>query len=234
MPNWCLNKLVVGGKPATVKAISELIGLGSQGIMDFDRVIPMPPSLKITSGSSTSNGLEVLEGNWRRILGFPWFKDRMQEIYGREPESREELIQMLEMVEQQPASLGKAHPDLFHINLIEARIAQQNKIQYGYTDWYHWSIANWGTKWNAGDVTQGHIGECGFVIYFDTAWSPPVPVIEALITRFPDADIRLSYMEPGVGFAGEVTSTGDWDCPESELEDFYANAFGFWVENEED
>lgn len=233
MPNWCSNKLVVGGEPTIVKAISELIGLESEGIMDFDRVIPMPPSLKITSGSSTSNGLEVLEGDWRRLLTVGWFKDRLLEIYGREPESREDLIQMLETVEQQPASLGKSHQDLFHTNLIEARIAQQNKIQYGYTDWYHWSIANWGTKWNACDVTQDHIGERGFIIYFDTAWSPPVPVVEALIDRFPEADIRLSYMEPGVGFAGEVTSNGDWDCPEDELEEFYASAFGYWVENED-
>lgn len=232
MPNWCSNKLVVGGDPATVQAISELIGLESEGIMDFDRIIPMPPSLKITVGSATSNGLDILEGNWRKPLEIRWFKERLLEIYGREPESREDLIKMLETVERQPAANGKTHQEIFGTNLVEARIAQQNRIQYGYTDWYNWSIDQWGTKWNAGDVTQDHIGERGFIIYFDTAWSPPVPVVEALIARFPEADIRLSYMEPGVGFAGEVTSNGDWDCPESELEDFYASAFGYWVENE--
>ncbi len=234
MPNWCTNKLVVSGEPSTVKAISELIGLESERVMDFDRVIPMPPSLKITSGSSTYYGLEILEGDWRWLLTVGWFKDRLLEIYGREPESREDLIQMLETVDQQPAAQGKSHQVLFNTNLTEARIAQNNRIQYGHTDWYDWSIDNWGTKWNAGDVTQDHIGDRGFIIYFDTAWSPPVPVIEALIARFPEADIRLSYMEPGVGFAGEVNSNGDWECPESELEDFYASAFDYWVEIEED
>lgn len=233
MPNWCSNKLVVGGDPVTVKAISELIGLEIEGIMDFDRIIPMPASLKITSGSTTTNGLKVLEGDWKGLLGFPWFTDRLLSIYGREPETRDELIQMLETVGQQPAALGKTHQEIFNVDLVEARIAQKNRIQYGYADWYGWSIANWGTKWNAGDVVQDHIGERGFIIYFSTAWSPPIPVIEALIDRFPDADIRLSYMESGVGFAGEVTSTGDWDCPESELEEFYANAFGYWIENED-
>jgi len=123
------------------------------------------------------------------------------------------------------------HKDLFNTNLDEARIAQQNRITYGYTDWYDWAVSEWGTKWNAGDVTQGHVGANGFVIYFDTAWAPPVPVIEALIDRFPDAEIKLTYMEPGVGFAGELTREGDWCCPEDELEDFYDTAFGYYIED---
>jgi len=111
MPNWCSNKLTVGGDPSIVKAISELIGLENDGIMDFNRIIPMPPALQITKGSATSNGLDILEGDWRRVLSFPWFRDRLLEIYGREPESREDLIQMLDNVAQQAAALGKMHQD---------------------------------------------------------------------------------------------------------------------------
>ena len=37
---------------------------------------------------------------------------------------------------------------------------------------------------------------------FDTAWSPPVPVIEKLATMFPDHEFDLKYYECGIGFCG--------------------------------
>lgn len=44
-------------------------------------------------------------------------------------------------------------------------------------NWYAWSIKNWGTKWNA---SKGEVIEKEKVIVFNTAWTPPHPVIEAL------------------------------------------------------
>jgi len=41
-------------------------------------------------------------------------------------------------------------------------------------DWYQSNIDNWGTKWDAHDVTLEDSDEETFVqLTFDTAWSPP-------------------------------------------------------------
>jgi hypothetical protein len=39
---------------------------------------------------------------------------------------------------------------------------------------------------------------------FDTAWSPPIPVIEKLAELFPDHAFELQYFEGGMGFSGHA------------------------------
>lgn len=39
---------------------------------------------------------------------------------------------------------------------------------------------------------------------FDTAWSPPLPVIEKLAALFPDHAFDLKYFEGGIGFCGHA------------------------------
>jgi hypothetical protein len=56
------------------------------------------------------------------------------------------------------------------------------------------------------------------VLYFDTAWSPPVPVLEALAKRFPEHEIIVNSVECMNGWHatftlknGEVMGTTE-DC----------------------
>ncbi|HAX71754.1 MAG TPA: hypothetical protein PK152_02785 [Anaerolineales bacterium] len=45
---------------------------------------------------------------------------------------------------------------------------------------------------------------------FDTAWSPPIPVIAKLASMFPDHTFELKYFEGGMGFSGHARwSEGD-------------------------
>ena len=67
--------------------------------------------------------------------------------------------------------------------------------------WYHWHIDNWGTKWNSSEVTVEHEGDV-LNYYFDTAWSPPEPVIQKLRELYPDVSISAFYDEPGMQIAG--------------------------------
>lgn len=62
---------------------------------------------------------------------------------------------------------------------------------------YEWCLANWGTKWNACEA----ISDLG-VASFDTAWSPPEPVICALSKMFPELTFTLRYEEGGMDFSG--------------------------------
>ena len=68
--------------------------------------------------------------------------------------------------------------------------------------WYHWNIQNWGTKWDACNVSIEYQDESQIEIEFDTAWSPPEPICERLREMFEDIHISWFYDEPGMEFAG--------------------------------
>lgn len=73
--------------------------------------------------------------------------------------------------------------------------------RYGATNWYDWSIKNWGTKWDAG---QAHFDATpGRRIYeFSTAWGPPAEWARAASEQFPALEFSIEYEEPGMCFAG--------------------------------
>ena len=80
---------------------------------------------------------------------------------------------------------------------------------YGSADWYHWSIDNWGTKWDTGEcrvISNFNDpmlpGYTTVKIEFNTAWAPPLPVYKELSKKFPNTNIYACYDEPGVDFAG--------------------------------
>jgi hypothetical protein len=60
--------------------------------------------------------------------------------------------------------------------------------QYGATNWYDWSVAHWGTKWDAYDteVVDLVADETGarLNLQFDTAWSMPRPVFTKLVDDY--------------------------------------------------
>jgi CRISPR/Cas system-associated endonuclease/helicase Cas3 len=75
---------------------------------------------------------------------------------------------------------------------------------------YEWCVANWGTKWelvgvNASDVNVTPIDPTKATVSydFDTAWSPPLPVIEKAGELFPTLRFSLEYEEPGMAFQGQ-------------------------------
>lgn len=87
-----------------------------------------------------------------------------------------------------------------------AAIAQRNQEQFGYTSWYDWSIANWGTKWDISEVDEDWMtkSEDGKTVSlsFDTAWAPPTEWYDNIDGFL----IEAYYYEPGVGFVGKWTS----------------------------
>lgn len=94
------------------------------------------------------------------------------------------------------------------------------KHDEGVVCWYEWNLANWGTKWNAGDAYGS-----GSVVCFDTAWSPPVEWFEQLVYLYPDTPLSLEWEEPGMGFAGTATNeNGQLVVSEYEmdLDDYFA------------
>ena len=70
-------------------------------------------------------------------------------------------------------------------------------------DWYLWRVNNWGTKWNSSCAEITYEDEETLEYQFDTAWSPPEPIILQLREKFGD-DIYISafYDEPSMECAG--------------------------------
>ena len=69
-------------------------------------------------------------------------------------------------------------------------------------DLHDWHIVNWGTKWGA-HYTQQPIDKGNKLVYtFDTAWSPPLPVVLKMSVMFPNLLFKIKYYEQGSGFKG--------------------------------
>ena len=74
----------------------------------------------------------------------------------------------------------------------------RNWGKYGYPTWYEWSIANWGTKWNA--FNQNF--EEPNVLWFDTAWEGVPLLIQTLSEIFPDVEFQYAYADEDLGSNG--------------------------------
>ena len=74
----------------------------------------------------------------------------------------------------------------------------------GITDqrWYDWRVENWDTKWDAYDVVVTDDDPDQLEVEFNTAWSPPEAICNALREQYPDVSISWFYDEPGCEIAG--------------------------------
>jgi hypothetical protein len=76
-----------------------------------------------------------------------------------------------------------------------------NKEKYGYDNWYDFCVGEWSTKWDIGD-DQGinSYTDNDLVLYFDSAWSPPIAAYGRLIDL--GFSVYATYYEPRSAFAG--------------------------------
>lgn len=95
--------------------------------------------------------------------------------------------------------------------------------------WYDWRLENWGTKWDVCDVqiTQSLLLDdepsddpwtmnASFSFNCWTAWSPPVPVWDALVGM--GISVDADYQDEGMMFEGQYLN-GEDKCWEPELID---------------
>lgn len=135
MPNHITNIVKYEGDADRIKEMLEQIKVDEFGIgtIDFNKLIPMPESLNIESGSRTDRGLKA----YKEFLEIYTFGRKVEDLdlLNIPAESEEKFLEIRKDVEQGDWELGKK--------------AFQNAYQYGYSTWYEWSINNWGTKWNS-------------------------------------------------------------------------------------
>lgn len=88
---------------------------------------------------------------------------------------------------------------------------QRNREKYGAGNWYDFCVNRWGTKWDVDCQGQVDLHPDGTVVEasFDSAWSPPTGVYEALVEQ--GYSVRAYYYESGMCFAG-IWDNGSDDC----------------------
>ena len=97
-----------------------------------------------------------------------------------------------------------------------------NREFFGYTDWYSFCVAEWGTKWDIGHgdgygkLTLKDIKNNTVRIGFDSAWSPPIEAYQKLYDM--GFSIRAMFYEGGCCFCGI------WEDGEEEFYDIKGNS----------
>lgn len=177
MPNHVTNNLEFRCSASRCQEILEYLRVDGKplGSVDFNKLIPMPESLNIESGSRGSEGCRLYEEYLKEAKTAGSNAERDQ-IYQKYVAMCANDPHMLE--------LGKQY--------------YENLRDYGATTWYDWSIDHWGTKWNAYDWYPVDSGND--FISFNTAWSPVPKLIKVLSEKFPEVKIRYSWADEDIGF----------------------------------
>ena len=186
MPNHVTHKMIVTGEQSRLDEFKEYVsGEEDCDCISFDKIIPMPKILRDTvSGGGVSEGeiaLLIMEGN---LEAWSEWVHRYESVT-----SPDEYVAYIK--QHRPNSIE------------QAMLCRQAKEETGYSDWYSWSIENWGTKWDAYDTSLSE--EYGRLEYvFDTAWSVPEPIFNKLFDKFPDLNFEIGFFDEGHFFWGYV------------------------------
>lgn len=94
---------------------------------------------------------------------------------------------------------------------------KSNLDEYGYRNWYDFCVAEWGTKWDVGGdecyvevMEDTGTGKWVLNFSFDSAWSPPIEIYEALADL--EHEVQAYYYEPGLAFCGKFTNRAGDEC----------------------
>ena len=210
MPNWCVNQVDVKGDEADVARLIELVK-GEEDAFDFSKIVP-PPDSPFYSVSDKQNHFQC--GCEPVYVELPHLPEVVSytDSDGNDVMRKQGEWQVNGLPLKKSFESNGTIQDITHIGFGGKEVCpihDKDKNSSHPDWWYNWNVANWGTKWNCGEVwhdrTTEQITEAGRTSYnFDTAWSPASPVIEALAEQFPTLTITHRYCEGGMGYAGEV------------------------------
>ena len=172
MPNHCHNRVTFYSDDTT--AILKLHKIFMNGIKNDDD----------SETRQTVFGHFIPEPDWTKV---PLTENTQKEYSFSKP--RGEIGECPELIinEEKPFLSGHRFPSTGELD----------------DRWYAWRCQNWGTKWDAytleiDDTDMPH----GFEVNFETAWSPPEEVANAIREQFDDLSMSWFYDEPGCEIAG--------------------------------
>lgn len=195
MPNWCYNRLIVEG-PAHI-----------QQVFRDDLAAYMD-----------KNGGQLSIA--RMILPMPEALEGTSSPTPTSPDPHPNWINLLESGEITQAwfdELCEGNRNRFESG-VRARAAT------GFSDWYEWACAVWGTKWGDVDVNlESDVTNADTIISYNTAWGPLDPhVISKLAMKYWGLSFIVTSTEEGHAFVCAVGALRDQvETADAEPPSFY-------------
>ena len=187
MPNWCENTLEIYGDENKMKEFYDFFG-GQDKIQEnfcFNNIITLPQEL---DGSRSPSNI-VSQEDYDRYTQL----EKKHNIKDTQDVNR--------LVED--GTITEEERDLLWKEGITQEMSDMRKSEYGYDNWYDWQVNHWGTKWDiTGDVGVNDMDDETCSLVFQTAWSPPEPIVVKLQEMFPDLTFYGGYVGEGWEFAG--------------------------------
>jgi hypothetical protein len=233
MPNHVTTRCTVTGPAADVAAFRTrcIVPVDGSDQFDFNAVIPMPEILRGTEdGTRAEEGAALLLAAGSR--GAPYatlglYDHQIAYIRGEAGLPRDASISDVAR-----AFLEK-HPDWREHGEKRLRAV----VETGFVSWYSWSIDKWGTKWGAYSFAIDEEEPGRLAVKFDTAWSFPTPVFDALVEQYPTLTFDCLTFDEGSNFAG----TGQFGAVVTEpfhlcaaTDDLFEAVYGHPPEREEE
>lgn len=183
MPNYVYNQIEIKGDQKEINDLLKNVA-SEENSFDFEKISPMPDSLRIDSGSTNDRNYAIYlyeekidDEPLKEYLSYHWVKNlginTLEQLY-------EYLVNNGQNGQYYSRKMGKQ--------------IHENIKNYGAKDWYEWCCDNWGTKWNSGEPQVN-----GNIITFETAWSTPVPIIEKLSITYPNLEFTVKYADEDIG-----------------------------------
>ena len=219
MPNWVINKVKFSSRGKEI--IDKITSTNNdEEYVDFNKIIPMPKTLNITSGGNDRDAMQYallkmdtlqLKQTIEKLkeTSTSFYGNYFEKIYSCKKYTLEELEKVAKEFEEK---LNSGKQDRFNevdykelgVNNLEdlGNAYINNILQYGADSWYDWCCENWGTKWNASDTYIIDDNE----IEFSTAWSCPVNIFKELSKQFSGAEIAVDFADEDIGSnCGKIT-----------------------------
>jgi len=181
MPNHTANNFTVTGPVADVKRFLKQAA-GSDKELSFDSLLPLPTVLKGSTAPVRIQTQAEIDATWAE-----WNK--------RKDEGK---LEKWELEQGRPMGLG-----------VTQETYDTLMKEHGVSNWYDWSVLNWGTKWDCYDVREWNIAvadeEMSATIYYETAWSPATQLWLTVSQQYPTLTFFHEFADEGGGFLGDET-----------------------------
>lgn len=181
MPNHTANNFTVSGPIEDVEQFLKH-AKGTDNELSFNSLLPLPTVLKAVSVPVRIQPQEEINAAW-------------DEWYKRKDEGK---LEKWELEQGRPMGVG-----------ITQETYNTLMKEYGVSNWYEWSVQNWGTKWDCYDVREWNTAvadkEMTATIYYETAWSPATQLWLTVSKQYPTLTFFHEFADEGGGFLGDET-----------------------------
>jgi hypothetical protein len=176
----------------------------------------------ITNNISCYGNRIDIKNMWKQITDYSSdIKRRFVDfnLIARQPEGLNNVIEMGNLKEMYNRLLQEresgvhdtildGHIDGIHTEHKKVTLRENAELfeRCGCKSWYGWNIENWGTKWNSYEPRGPRWKNDIFTFSFETAWSPPSPILHKLAEMYPNITIVNVWIDEG-GPMGFILST---------------------------